>query len=124
MKKLLLNVSIGILLYFILTIVMLFISMPLGDPEIDPGSYVTKMWLLSAIPTLLVSYLAALLSKTWNLNQAVERGVTWTSVYALFMVLTGVGNGTMGVIWGSWSFYLLLLAYFAGPVLYVKTRKR
>lgn len=89
----------------------------------DPGKLLNILFLFTAIPTGVISFLAAWVARTQSKMEAIKSALNWTVINLLIFVLIGIGNNTLELIFGSYGFYIFILFLFAGPNFYALIRK-
>ncbi len=121
MRKVIIDVLIGIAFIVVLMILELFISF-LYDTGIDLDQHpeerlrlVSLMYVTSALPAGLLTALAAFLLKTRTVADAVRRASIWGGIQLLDIFAVGLLNGTLSFIFGGYGFYVFLLLVAAGP---------
>lgn len=95
-----------------------------ADPASSPGwsTQVNLLFLLSAPLVLALAWAVARVLGVDGLDHGVRRGVLWAAVALVWMLLIGVGNGTLAMFAtpGVWVYFL---AVALGPVLVGRRRR-
>ncbi|QGF22467.1 hypothetical protein [Raineyella fluvialis] len=124
-KRVLIGVAIGVGLAIVSQILLLGISMLAGAVGLhvyesaptaaasDPAwvQSMNLLFLLTAIPMLIVTYVVGLLMRVAGLGDGAVLGVTWAVVVLLVFVVIGLGNGTIAILTtlGAWVFFAAVL---------------
>ena len=126
MKAIIKDVLTGLLIFVLIMVLEFAVTLPFGDPGSESGelaAYLNREFLLTAIPAAILTYLAAMVTKVPTIVSAYRKSTIWTAVVLIFYTIIAVGNDNVGPIFGSYSFYLLLLGIFLGPILYAKFKR-
>jgi len=130
-KRVLIDVVIGAGLAFFAQILQygayligLLVGLPFSydtapvDPASSPGwnTQVNLLFLLSAPLVLALTFAVAWVLKVQGVSVGVRRGVIWAAVALVWMLLVGVGNGTLAMFTtlGVWAYFV---AVALGPIL-------
>ncbi|MHC1721448.1 MAG: hypothetical protein AB9844_12380 [Clostridiaceae bacterium] len=124
MKKLLINILLGFLVFVLILICEAAVTMPFGDPQEGKLTmYLTYEFLLTAIPAGLVTFILALVSRTKTKAEALAKSLIWTAVVVLLYFVIAFFNDNIQPVFGNFAFYVLLVCVFAGPMIYAKSKK-
>lgn len=126
MKAIIKDVLSGLLIFVLIMVLEFAVTLPFGEPGVESGelaAYLNREFLLTAIPATILTYLAARVMKVTTLANAYRKSIIWTAVVLGLYTIIAVGNDNVGPIFGSYSFYLLLLGVFLGPILYAKFKR-
>jgi hypothetical protein len=126
MKKILIDVSFGLLVVLLVTIFEFLVTLPFGEfGQPDSGSYssmINRELLLTALPGALATFFLTWLFKTKSVSDAIRRAIAGTVILALWYVIIGVGNRNLREIFAGFGVYTLLVCVFAGPIIYAKIK--
>lgn len=127
MKKTVIDILLGFVIIVAVTLLEFLVTIPFGYPsEISGASftdYISLELLITALPSLLVTFLFAWILKTNSKSDALRRSIIWTAVLLLNYFLIGLGNGNLLNILSAPGLYVLLLCTFAGPFIYSKIKR-
>lgn len=126
MKAIIKDLLSGLLIFILIMLLEFAVTLPFGEPGGESGDlavYLKREFLLTAIPASILTYLAARVMKVTTIANAYRKSIIWTAVVLGLYTIIAVGNDNAGPIFGSYSFYLLLLGVFLGPVLYAKIKR-
>lgn len=123
MKSIIKDVLFGILIVIVVTILEFVVTIPFGLPadgitRDEWASFISRELLVTAVPAFLTTYVFALLLKTKDRSDAIQKAVFWTSILCINYLIIGFGNGNLGLIFGTIGIYVLLICAFAGPIVY------
>ncbi len=121
-KKILADTILGLVLLVVMSVVQLLIS-NLFDGTGNPDTMVNLLFLASALPAGIVTFIAAHVARKSSQKDALIAASVLTGIHLIFNLLVGFGNETAGIIFGSIGFYVYTLLYFCGPVIYALGRK-
>lgn len=124
MKSIIKDVLFGILIVIVVTILEFVVTIPFGLPadgitQDEWASFISRELLITAVPAFLTTYVFALLLKTKNRSDAIQKAVFWTSILCINYLILGIGNSNLGLIFGTIGIYALLICAFAGPLVYI-----
>ncbi|HEX2857080.1 MAG TPA: hypothetical protein VHO26_06330 [Propionibacteriaceae bacterium] len=117
-KRRLIDVGLGVLLFLLLLIAEFLVTLPSGTPadgaRLRAG--LNHELSLTAAPALVLSVLLAIGSHTRSSAQGLWRGLTWVVVVGLVYLAIGLGNGTT-VMFATTGMWLTLAAVVVGSVI-------
>lgn len=129
MKNLVKDIVVGLLMFIVTLIIEFTASIVLRqeDPtkltEDMLTANVSMMFLVSAIPIGLAAFAAAASLKPESKSRALRMSVIWTAIFIGLNILTGLGNGTMGIIFLGIGIYVSIVLMFLGPLAYARFRQ-
>ncbi len=129
MKSLFKDIIVGLLLFIVTLILEFAASVVLNQP--DPTrlteevltANVSMMFLVASIPIGLAAFAAAAVLKPATRSRALRMSVIWTAIFIGLNILTGLGNGTMGIIFLGIGIYVSIVFLFLGPLAYARFRQ-
>ncbi len=114
-------------LYIILLIVELVLTLPFGmstDPS-DAELKTALFWefLITAIPAGVLTYFAAMSLNLGTFKDILIHSAVWTAFYvAINFILSAFVNHNFEIIFGTFSFYVLIVLFFFGPIVYGRVK--
>lgn len=129
MKRTLIDILFGILLVveiFIVVIVEgIFLMIYFGGEPPGASKYPTfdLQMFITAFIVLLTTYGFSGYLKTKSMAEAIKRGLIWTFLIALAIILEGYGSNHLELYFGRIGTYVLLLSAFSGTFIYAKKKK-
>lgn len=123
MKNIVKDLLFGLLIIVVTLIFEFIVTIPFAEvaSEIDRARWailINRELLLTSIPVALITFAFAWLLKTNSRKVALQRGIIWTCVLALFYLLISIGNGNFELMFGNIGIYALLICAFAGTIIY------
>jgi len=116
-KRRLIDVGLGVLLFLLLLIAEFLVTLPSGTPadgaRLRAG--INHELSLTAAPALVLSVLLAVGAHTRSSAQGLWRGLTWVIVVGVIYLVIGLGNGT-AVMFATTGLSLTLAAVVVGSV--------
>jgi hypothetical protein len=127
MKSILKDVLFGVLIVIVITLLEFVVTIPFGLPadgisRDEWATFISRELLITAVPAFLTTFVFALLLKTKNKADAIQKAVFWTSILCVNYFIMGLGNDNLGLIFGTIGIYVLLICAFAGPLVYAKVK--
>ncbi len=98
--------------------VTLYYGKPVGLSPEQYTQYVNMVFLLTALPAALMTFLLTGLLKTKSKEAALQRSVIWSIMVALLYVIISLGNNHFLMFFGNRGIYALLFCVFNGPIVY------
>jgi len=124
MKRFLINILLGFLVFVIILACEAAVTLPFGEPQEGKlAMYLTIEFLLTAIPAGLVTFILAWVTRTKTKAEALSKSISWTAVVAILYFVIAYFNNNMDYVFGNFAFYILLVCVFAGPMIYAKSKK-
>jgi len=117
----------GLVLIILVMLAEVVVTLPFGVPAgEDAGTLQSRLFwefLLTALPAGALTFLAALILALKTKKDTLIHAVVWTALYLLYMLAVAIGNQNTGPIFGNIAFYILIVLYFCGPLLYARWKK-
>jgi len=124
MKKNLINILLGFLVFVLILACEAAVTLPFGEPQEGKlAMYLTYEFLLTAIPAGLVTFIIALVTRTKTKAEAFSKSLIWTAVVAILYFVIAFFNNNIQFVFGNFAFYILLACAFVGPMIYAKSKK-
>jgi len=124
MKRFLINILLGFLVFVLILACEAVVTLPFGEPQEGKlGLYLTYEFLLTAIPAGLVTLILAWVTRTKTKAEALYKSLIWTGVVAILYFVIAFFNNNINYVFGNFTFYVLLACVFVGPVIYAKSKK-
>jgi hypothetical protein len=129
MRHLLKDIWFGILIvivafiFMIITAIIIFFQFGEVVGDVKYPTLNIEM-LISAFFVLFTSRNFARRLKTENMLEATKRGLLWTFITTIALLIMSNKQNEIGIIFSRIGTYVLLLCVFLGPVLYVKQREQ
>ncbi len=124
MKTIIKDILVGFLVVVMIILCEFIVTIPFGLPnftsQADYIEFMSREFLLTALPALFVTYGFAWLLKSKTMKAAVQRSIIWTSMVLLNFVIIGLGNNNLKEIFRTLGIYVLLVCTFSGPIIYLK----
>ena len=123
MKKVIKDLLFGVLIIVITLIFEFIVTIPFTEmaDESDRARWaflISRELLLTALPAALITFTFAWLLKTKIKKDALQRGIIWTCVLALYYIIISIGNGTFNLMFSTIGVYVLLSCAYGGTVIY------
>lgn len=124
MKVIIKDILFGILIFVVIMLAELLVSLPFDEAGVETFTneelkpHLNREFLLTAIPAVIITFFAAWFLKTDSRASAVRRSIIWTLIAVILYLIMGIGNDNLNVLFGVAGMYVLLLAIFAGPLLF------
>lgn len=124
MKKTVIDILYGILVYIGIVAIQILSALPFRDPFSGESPLLrinqNYEYLVAAIPILIWTVIVTWISKIQNKSDALRKAIIWTLVVVLLDVALGLLNNTLSLTLGVWSYYIALIAVFLGPLVYLR----
>lgn len=124
MKKTVIDILYGVLVYIGIVAIQILSALPFRDPFSGESPLLrinqNYEYLVAAIPILIWTVIVTWISKIQNKSDALRKAIIWTLVVVLLDVALGLLNNTLSLTLGVWSYYIALIAVFLGPLVYLR----
>ena len=124
MKKTVIDILYGILVYIGIVAIQILSALPFRDPFSGESPLLrinqNYEYLVAAIPILIWTVIVTWISKIQNKSDALRKAIIWTVVVVLLDIALGLLNNTLSLTLGVWSYYIALIAVFLGPLVYLR----
>ena len=124
MKKTVIDILYGVLVYIGIVAIQILSALPFRDPFSGESPLLrinqNYEYLVAAIPILIWTVIVTWISKIQNKSDALRKAIIWTLVVILLDVSLGLLNNTLSLTLGVWSYYIALIAVFLGPLVYLR----
>lgn len=119
----------GLLLIVLVYLAEFLVTLPFPmTPDVtnaDRAGWLVAEYALTALPAVILTFLAAWVLKLHAIKDAVLHSIVWTLMYAgvilLLSTLDAPDLSTTKMLFSTPTIYLLFALYFLGPVLYAST---
>lgn len=118
------TIGFALVIFIAIMMLMLLASMLFPGQSDTGSSYLISMQsLLAALPTGLLSYLLAKLTRPATWKQGARTGLIWAFAQIVLFLVIGYFNHTLPLIFGAAGFYVLMLFIALGAALAGLRRK-
>lgn len=122
-KKVIKDLLSGVLIIVVTLIFEFIVTIPFTEvaSESDRARWaflINRELLLTALPVALITYTFTWIFKTKSRKDALQRGIIWTCILALYYLLISIGNGCFDLMFGTIGIYALLACAFGGTMIY------